>query len=140
MRRFILKLLGCKNLLKEVQDLKLTIESLKDNATKTYKIYEEAFCFIKGLNIKDKEGVMWWEKNIPFDGNNYETLRIVERIKKSKEIEFVEQNPSLKIHKVFHGGCLGCVTPLEEGIGKCLGCEYLRGITSGYPDLSKKIK
>lgn len=25
---------------------------------------------------------------------------------------------------IFHGGCLGCVTPLHYGLGNCLECMY----------------
>jgi hypothetical protein len=136
MKRYILKLLGIPDFKKEIQDLKKTVETLKSEATKTYKIYEDAFCFIKGLDIQDKN-VPWWEqKDLRFDGNNYETMRLVENIKKSKQVEFATNNPSLKIRKIFHGGCLSCQTPLDKGIGTCTGCQYLMGWD--YPDLSTK--
>jgi|SRR6478735_8532474 len=139
MKKLILKLLGIPDFEKEIQNLKTTIETLKNEATTTYKIYEDAFLFIKGLDIKN-EDIPWWEQsdsdlysNIDFQ---FESIKLFNRIKKSKEIEFVTNNPSLKIRKIFHGGCLSCKTPLHNGIGACKGCKYLMGWD--YPDLSSK--
>ena len=130
-------LLGIPNFKKEIRDLKTTIETMKDEATKTYKIYEEAFIMIKLMDLQDKN-VPWYEQDIKYDGNNHDTMRLVYDIKRSKEQEFARNNPSLKIHKIFHGGCLGCLTPIEKGIGVCTGCQYLMGWS--YPDLSSTNK
>jgi len=135
MKNYILKLLGIPNFKKEIADLKITIETLKNEATKTYKIYEDAFCFIKGIDMKD-ENKPWWEQDSLRYSDNHETMILVENIKRSKEIEFATNNPSLKVKKIFHGGCLSCKTPEEKGIGTCTGCRYLMGWN--YPDLSIK--
>jgi len=33
-------------------------------------------------------------------------------------------NPKSKNHVIFHGGCIGCLSPEEMGIGNCIGCKY----------------
>lgn len=135
MKRYISKLLGIPDFKKEIQDLKTTIDTLKNEATNTYKKYEEAFAIIKILDLQDKN-IPWWEQDIKYDDKNHETMRLVHDIKRSKEREFAYNNPSLKIRKIFHGGCLSCQTPLDKGIGTCTGCQYLMGWD--YPDLSTK--
>jgi hypothetical protein len=136
MKRYFLKLLGIPNFQKEINELKRSIETLKDEATNTYKIYEDAFLFIKGLNIQDKD-VPWWEDRAILNSNftNHETRDVVNRIILSKKIEFALNNPSLKIRKIYHGSCHGCQTPLNKGIGACTGCRYLVR-NEGLPDLS----
>jgi hypothetical protein len=57
-----------------------------------------------------------------------EKIRLNERV-------YAKNNKSEKVHFIFHGGCLNCVTPLHFGIGNCLGCMYYNGVTSGYPIL-----
>ena len=120
MKNYILRLLGIPNFKREIEDLKTTIETLKDEATKTYKVYEEAFCFIKGLDIKD-ENKPWWEQVNLRHSDNFETMRLVDNIKRRKKIDFASN-------------CLSCKTPEEKGIGTCTGCKYLMGWD--YPDLS----
>ncbi len=39
-------------------------------------------------------------------------------------MQWAKDNPDAKVRKVFHGGCLRCVTPTEQGIGTCIGCQY----------------
>lgn len=138
MKKIILKLLGVPDFKKEIQDLNITIETLKNEATKTYKIYEDAFLIIKGLDFHNKETLWWEQSDFKFDGGNMETFQVIENIKKSKKREFAINNPSLKIKKIFHGGCLSCDTPTSKGIGTCLGCQYLMGWS--FPDLSTKLK
>jgi hypothetical protein len=136
MKRFILKLLGIPDFQKEIKELKRTIETLKDEATNTYKIYEDAFCFIKGLDIQDKD-VPWYEDKSFLFGkfSDSVTMDLAYRIRSSQQIDFAVKNPSLKIRKIYHGCCHGCQTPLERGIGACTGCRYLvRG--ENLPDLS----
>jgi len=53
--------------------------------------------------------------------------------------EFVKTYPSIKKKYIFHGGCLGCKTPLVEGIGACDNCSYFHWM-SNKPDLSEKYK
>jgi hypothetical protein len=57
---------------------------------------------------------------------------------KLNEIEYAKQHPSEKIHFIFHGSCVSCVTPLHYGIGNCTGCKFYHGVTSKFPEL--KIK
>jgi len=49
--------------------------------------------------------------------------------------QYARVHPSEKKHIVFHGGCLGCVTPLHYGLGNCTGCLYFNGVVSNYPTL-----
>lgn len=112
-------------------------KQLKDEATKTYKIYEDAFCFIKEIDMED-ENKPWWEQDSLRHSGNFETMRIAENIIRRKKIEFATNNPSLKVKKIFHGGCLSCKTPEKKGIGTCTGCQYLMGWD--YPDLSTSSK
>lgn len=140
MKKLLLKLLGfdavsMQSLRAEVAELRTTIASLKADATAVYEKTEQAFVIIKQLNI-DNTNELWWE-NVKIDHSNPEVWRLAENIKKSARREWVQNNPSLKVRKIFHGGCLGCVTPINEGIGKCLGCKYLSG--GGLPDLSKTV-
>lgn len=51
------------------------------------------------------------------------------------EREYAKQHTSEKVHFIFHGSCLDCVTPLHFGIGNCLGCRWYNGCTSSYPEL-----
>ncbi len=41
---------------------------------------------------------------------------------------------------IFHGGCLGCMTPFNETIEACYDCIYLRGVTTSFEDKSEKYK
>lgn len=141
MKKIILKWLGfddvsIKSLKKEISDLETTISTLKDEATVVHGKTEQAFMIIKGLKI-DKENELWWENN-DFHSSDPNVYIFAERIRKSAVEEWVMKHPSLKEKKIFHGGCLDCITPIEEGIGKCLGCQYMKGLGSGYPSLNRK--
>jgi hypothetical protein len=138
MKKHIYRLLGIPDFKKEIEELQKTVETLKDEATNTYKIYEEAFLFIKGLNIQDKD-VPWWEDRKLLNSNfsDSETRDLAKRIILSKQIEFAVNNPSLKIRKIYHGSCHDCQTPLNKGIGACTGCRYLVR-NEGLPDLSSE--
>lgn len=137
MKKILFKWFGIAELKKEIADLHTTINTLKNEATVTYKKYEEAFAIIKCLSLENKDK-LWWEQDIRYDGKNHEVIRLVHDIKRSKEIEFATSNPSLRINKKFHGGCLGCVAPIERGLGTCTGCKYLMGWD--YKDLSQYKK
>lgn len=54
------------------------------------------------------------------------------------QIKWARANGSKKQEVRFHGGCNGCKSPTEVGVYRCLGCKYLMGVTSNYPDLSFK--
>jgi hypothetical protein len=41
-----------------------------------------------------------------------------------KDRKFAIDNPNVKEHIQFHGGCGGCTTPLETGLGTCTLCQY----------------
>lgn len=41
-----------------------------------------------------------------------------------KKRAFARENPRLKKHIIFHGGCLECYSPLQQGLGGCLDCKY----------------
>ena len=57
---------------------------------------------------------------------------------KENRKQYARNHVNEKTHFVFHGECLGCVTPLHYGIGNCVGCLYFNGVTSSFPEL--KIK
>lgn len=68
-------------------------------------------------------------------GEEYRAHANLEEKKKLNEREYAKQHPSEKVHYIFHGGCLNCVTPLHYGIGNCTGCKFYNGVTSNYPEL-----
>ncbi len=84
----------------------------------------------KVINLFGKCFYIEFSKFNPVDEkHNTQTRANWEASKKREEEKekirlFAEKNPDVKTHHVFHGGCLGCTTPLNEGIGKCLGCRY----------------
>ncbi len=123
--------LGLQN---QVADLKLTVENLTRNATDAYKKSEQAIILYKKLGI-NKEEKRWWEKSVYFE--DFETQKLADKIKTSGMKDFIRQNPSVQERFIFHGGCLGCNTPIKKGCGKCLGCVYANW-GSGMPDLSSK--
>ena len=142
MKNLILKLLGLdqktvESLRSEVDWLKTTLATLRQESTEVYNKTEQAFIIIKELGI-DQEKECWWEDdNINFRNLDHNSRMIAYNIQKSAMKEWVRKNPSLLVRKTFHGGCLGCITPLEKGIGTCLGCHYAN-FNQGYPDLSKQ--
>ena len=52
--------------------------------------------------------------------------------------KYAQENKNKKEHIIFHGGCLGCSTPIDTKLETCFGCLYYNGIVSSYPDLSNK--
>ena len=118
---------------KEMLDLHLTINNLKEEATSIYKKTEDAVIMYKELDI-DKNEEKWWEKD-SFKHDNHENWILANKIKDNAMKEYVKNHPSLKERFIFHGGCLGCKTPIEKGCGTCLGCEYAN-FGKGFPDLS----
>lgn len=62
---------------------------------------------------------------IQFDNDvDYRNYVNSENIRLLNEKEYAKQHKSDKIHYIFHGGCHGCITPLNFEIGNCLGCFY----------------
>ena len=60
------------------------------------------------------------------------------KIEQRNNISWARNNGSTKQEVRFHGACTGCKSPTEIGVYRCLGCQFLMGVTSGYPDLSFK--
>lgn len=58
----------------------------------------------------------------------------IERIRNTKKV-FDEPNSTENL--IFHGGCLGCKSQEQNGIGRCKGCKYFIADWS-LPDLSTK--
>ena len=57
-------------------------------------------------------------------------------IEKIRNIKKVFDEPNSKENLIFHGGCLGCKSQEQNGIGRCKGCKYFIADWS-LPDLSK---
>ena len=131
MKELILKLLGfdktsIQTLRKEIVDLEITISTLSKDLSEIYTKVEKAFIIINQLGI-DIDNELWWEKDRCEHFDNPDTAIIASRIRHDAIINWVKKYPTLKERKTFHGGCIGCVTPIEYGIGKCLGCQFLSG-------------
>ncbi len=136
MKKLILWLLGIdKDIQKELSDLNTTIKNLKEETTKLYKEQLAVYALVEAIDIKDDE--FWWDKTTSLQNTDYNDMNRIERIKKTAAGKWIRKHPSIKIHKIFHGGCLSCKTPENDGIGECLGCSYFH-FGSSLPDLSKK--
>lgn len=132
-----------QEMLSEIKDLNITIESLKSKVTDLHnefslvpkeKYNKDWFEDEEYLSRKSKEII---EKHSGFD--YYRMFRdYVDYLKKQKKMRYIKENPSLKIRQVHHGGCLSCETTINEGIKSCLGCAYFNWDFKEYPDLSKK--
>ncbi len=142
MKNIILKWLGfdkitIESMKQEVAELKTTINSLSNDLNNLYGKTQKAFTIIKSMKI-DLKNELWWENRDTFSmigrGCDIETFRIANQIRNDAKIAWVERYPTLKERKIFHGGCLGCQTPINKGIGTCLGCKYLSSDYSK-PDL-----
>lgn len=127
MKKIILKLLGFDEasiefLKQEINDLHITISTLKDESKDIYNRTEQAFMIIKmcGIDTKDEK---WWEKETGYF-SDHNTFMIVQNIRLNAKKEWIEKHPSLKTNKIFHGACLGCITPIKKGIGECLKCKW----------------
>lgn len=66
---------------------------------------------------------------------DYQQRMKYETLKKLNEKEQCKLQPYLRVHYIFHAGCLNCVTPLHYGIGNCVGCYWYNGVTSKFPSL-----
>lgn len=146
MKKRFLKWLGfdvnaIQTLQNDVKDLQSTISNLKTEATDYYKKIEDVGIVIKMLDI-DKKNEFWWEdRNYLRTCRDFKIMEFARNIQDNAAREWVNNHPSVKVRKIFHGGCLGCATPLNKGIGVCLGCSYFGdGCSSSLPDLSTKEK
>lgn len=121
----------------QVADLNTTIESVSIQITDAHKKAEKVLKIMEGfeMGVKDKP---WWNNNeFLMNCPDMDTHILATRIQKEAKIKWVEKNKSLKVHNIFHGGCIGCKTPLNTNLGTCLGCQYL---TTNWndPNLSTK--
>jgi hypothetical protein len=137
-----------QEMLSEIKDLQITIETLKSKVTDLYN----EFSLIQNANPNKVDKELEWFEDDEYLHSRYEELtetcssfdyyrefrNYAEYLKKEKKIKYIKENASLKIRQVHHGGCLSCTTPINEGIKSCLGCKYFNGVVSNYPDLSKK--
>lgn len=133
MRKWLLKLLRVPDfkkqvgeLQKQISDLNTTINTLKDEATHTYRVYEQAMSIINKLDLHKTPD---WFNDMRYTTG--ESRMILYNIERKCQIDFARKKPSLKTKITFHGHCHGCVTPLEKGIGICTNCRYTNTI---YPD------
>ena len=137
-----------QDILSEIKDLLVTVDTLKSNITELH----QEFSLIQNANTEQRNLKLdWFEDEVYLkslyedrmdNGHGFDSYREIrdyaEYLKKQKKIKYIMENPSLKMQQVYHGGCLGCKTPIKDGIKSCLGCKYFNGVVSNYPDLSKK--
>lgn len=133
--KFFRWITGLSEMHRQINDLKTTISTLQCKAEKTYDVYEKAYAIILSLDHQDKTK-KWWEDDDRLRVSDWETRKLIYQIRDSETQRFAKENPSLRIKKTFHGGCISCDKQLEKGVGYCLGCCYLMG--RDYPDLSTK--
>ncbi len=133
MSNWILKLFGIPDFKKQIQelerqihDLSMTINTMKNEATNTYKVYEQAMSVINKIDLKKTPD---WFSDMRYTTG--ESRMILYNIERKCQIDFARKNPSLKVKKTFHGHCHGCITPIEQGIGMCTRCG---SAVFGYPD------
>ena len=130
MKQLILKWLGIRDSLnsykREIKDLNTTISTLKDKLTDANKKYEQIYLLMHDIGTEDVKGIPWWERRTSFE--NMETHMLVENIKHRAAFKWIEENPSLKVHKIFHGGCLSCIVPERDGVGACRECMYANNL------------
>lgn len=110
------------NIFKRLKNLETTIKTLEKEITKLSMFTDETFP--EDPNLSDYE--------------SFEDFSDYNEINKIRQRRWILLHPSLKIKKIFHGGCLSCNTPLEEGIKICLKCQYFNADWN-LKDLSKKI-
>ena len=137
-----------QEMLSEIQDLQITIETLKSNVTALHR----EFSLIQNVNPNRVKKELEWFEDEEYLSSKYQEIMerhsgfdyyrefrdYAEYLKKQKKINYIKENPSLKIRQVYHGGCLSCKTTINEGIKACLGCAYFNWDFEKYPDLSKK--
>lgn len=86
--------------------------------------------FFLGRGISHEDIELEYLKNGEHDPKDYKAL-------KSRQRMWIRNNPNRKEHLIMHGGCLSCDTPLNQGIGVCLGCQYFDADWAK-PDLSPR--
>jgi len=104
-----------RELRKEVEYLRTTIEKLKSEITDISHLK-------KNFGI-EQDDFPELDSELYFELSHDELRQISNKIKNLQRI-WISQRPSLKIKKIFHGGCLVCNTPHEKGIIVCLNCQY----------------
>ena len=144
-KRFFLLLDKLEEIDQKYSDYKKTINRLSDKIT---AIYDEVFniktiSHALGVSINTSEledllfdcqpkiGIGLSEDMGEYE-RQHEIIEICAR-------EFTKKYPLIKKKHNFHGGCLSCITPLEEGIGECRGCQYF-DCNWGKPNKSKESK
>lgn len=138
MRKILLRLFGIPDFWQQISGLQATINSLQNDLTKQYEKSEQVFLFLN--NIATNEKIPWFEDENVLKDHGCDVRNLAYTIRREQNIQFARDYASLKIHKIFHGGCLGCLSPAMQGIGICLKCKYLMGLNSGYGDLSNNEK
>lgn len=133
LRKVLLKLLGIDTNLKQYR---ATLDAMQVELSQLHECYA-------AIQVHVAEDI--WEETEKnrerrfMYMDNPQLYRMYREALKAARRDWVIARSALKIHRVMHRGCHGCVTPLENSIGHCLGCQYMVGINSGYPDLSKCV-
>ena len=109
-----------------------TVETLNKEALRLYSELESLIIVSNEIRITEDQHGFPELTDQHFIYNELE-----QKIIKKSQTRWIDEHRSLKIHKVFHGGCLRCVTPNKDGIGACLGCQY-KDANWNLPDLSKE--
>lgn len=139
MKKLLLKLLGFPDVKHQVSDLQTTIASMQQQLAEMDATYSRALKIVEFYEHADKN-IPWYEDEELLRKADHEVWIMADRIRQDIKKKEVYTHPALKKRVIFHGGCLGCQTPLIESLGSCRGCSYFHGVRSDYPDLSKKYK
>ena len=133
---------------KEIRDLMMTLESLKEEVT---ALHHETTVAKNYINVKG--GLEWFEDHryIQFekekmcDAGDYESARELSNyaryLERKKHRQFIESHPALKkAPEKYHGSCLLCKTVENESLRSCLNCAIFHWDFKKYPNLSKKYR
>lgn len=122
-----------KELMTEIEDMRLTLNSLQDEATKIDKQLNNCSEILTTMGMSDSH-VPWWKDKKMLRDNRHDSdlRRLASKIEGQEERRYALEHPSLKKKIIFHGGCHGCKRPQKEGLKGCSGCQYFEQ-DWGYP-------
>ncbi len=128
---------------KKVGELEKTEASLKASVSELYPKIKEV-TDILGIIVGYDGNRDWWD-DMAFLSNNPKANEWAAHIRHSKyeqekeaNKKFARNNPAICMKQSYHGACSGCTTPMENGIGVCLGCVNAHDWQSGLPNLFSK--
>lgn len=112
----------------EINDLRATIDSLKDEVTEINKKIDQSSKILTTMGMADTNLPWWKDERILYAADTDSDTRLLAyNIESGQKRDYARKHPSLKQKAVYHGGCLGCKRPETEGLGGCKGCQYFEG-------------